>query len=154
MRSNNIKYITSLTLAAVCIFPTCASALSYNNFISSPSISCTADINSSGTGIFSEENMQYLSEEEKKQLKEIQTLKDKGIKLSDAQVQQLQCIVTTVVRSKLGDEKFKDFNVLMEKKNNNVDLTLEEKERLKEYKKTLHNCEDCSNNEVFKQFFR
>lgn len=154
MKSKNIKYITSIALCAACIFSTSVSAISYNTLIFSPSASCTADTNSSGTGIFSEENMKYLSEEEQKQLKEIQTLKDRGIKLSDDQIHQLQCIVTTVVRSKLGDEKFKDFNVLMEKKNNNQDLTLEEKQRLKEYKKTLHNCEDCSNNEVFKQFFR
>lgn len=151
MKNKNLKYILALILACGCFFKTSINVLADNNIAY---LTFSNKSTSNGTGIFSEENLQYLSEEEQKQLKEIQKLKDKGIKLSDDQLQQLQCIVTTVVRAKLGDEKFKDFNILMEKKNNKTTLTNEEHQRLKEYKKTLHNCEDCSNNEVFKQFFR
>ena len=152
MKSKNSKYVLALILACGCIFKTSINVLADNNI---PYLTVfNNESTSKGTGIFSDENLQYLSEEEQKQLIEIQSLKDKGIKLSDDQIHQLQCIVTTVVRAKLGDEKFKDFNILMEKKNNKTALTDEEHQRLREYKKTLHNCEDCSNNEVFKQFFR
>ena len=152
-----MKKICALVFISACICGTSAYTLSNNDKFSNidnNTVMCNTNTNSQGTGIFAKENLKYLSEKEQEQLKEIQALKDKGIKLSDEQISQLQCIVTTVVRGKLGDEKYKDFSSLMEKKKNDEKLSEEESHRLKEYKKTLHNCEDCSNSEVFKQFFR
>lgn len=108
-----------------------------------------------GDGIFSEENLKYLSTEQKKQLKELKECIDSGKKLSEEQEKILHSLIDCIIKGKLGEEKYKDFKCLMEKKKSGSELTEAESKKLKEYKKIIHGSKDCSRtNEILKQFLR
>ena len=106
-----------------------------------------------GFNLFNEENLKYLSSDQKKELLELKKYKDKGEKLSDDQEKTLHSIVDSIIKGKLGDENYKDFNSLMEKKKSNVTLTAEEDKKLKEYKDIIDGSK-LSTKEIFKQFLR
>lgn len=106
-------------------------------------------------GIFNEENLKYLSSDQKKQLKELKACKDSGKKLSEDQEKTLHSLVDCIIKGKLGEEKYKDFKCLMEKKRSGSELTEAENKKLKEYRKMIHGSKECSTtNEILKQFLR
>jgi len=106
-------------------------------------------------GIFNEENLKYLSSDQKKQLKELKACKDSGKKLSEDQEKTLHSLVDCIIKGKLGEEKYKDFKCLIEKKKNGTELTEAEDKKLKEYRKMIHGSKECSTtNEILKQFLR
>ena len=108
-----------------------------------------------GSWIFDKDNLNYLSKKQKKELAEIKKLKDSGTELSEEQKEQLANIKETVLKKKLGDEKYKDFKALIEKKHCKKELTEEEKAKLKEYKDIIRSSKDDSNNRAtFKDFLR
>lgn len=106
-------------------------------------------------GIFNEENLKYLSSDQKKQLKELKACRDSGKKLSEEQEKTLHSLVDCIIKGKLGEEKYKDFKCLMEKKRSGTELTEAEHKKLKEYRKMIHGSKECSTtNEILKQFLR
>lgn len=107
-----------------------------------------------GSWIFDKDNLDYLSKKEKKQLEEIKKLKDKGEEISEEQQKQLADIKETVLKKKLGDEKYKDFKALIEKKHCKKELTEEEQAKLKEYKNIIRSSKKESNRATFKDFLR
>lgn len=155
MKKQSLKYIAaSLTiLSCISAIPRKAIAATISDMQTNKQTFYITNRNK-GTGIFNEENLKYLSSEQQRQLKEIQNCKDTGKKLSDEQQKNLNSLVDCVIKGKLGNEKYKDFKALMEKKNNDKKLTEDESKRLKEYKKLMHDCDDCSNDETLKQFLR
>lgn len=88
---------------------------------------------SKGFDVFSEENYKYLSSDQKKQLKELKKCKDKGDTLSEEQQKTMHSIIICILKGRLGDKKYEDYNGLMDKKRSNINLTEEENARLKEY---------------------
>ena len=155
MKKNYIKHILSFLLTIGCLIsiPKDVSAsTSYN--LNSSNRTFYLSNKDRGSGIFNEENQKYLSSNQKKQLKEIQNCKDTGKKLTEEQEKNLNSIVDSVIKGKLGEEKYKNFKTLAEKKRSGTKLTEEEIKNFREYKKILHGCEDCSNRVIFKQFFR
>ncbi|AOR24361.1 hypothetical protein [Clostridium taeniosporum] len=107
-----------------------------------------------GSWIFDKDNLNYLSKKQKKQLEEIKKLKDNCKELSEEQKQQLIDIKETVLKKKLGDEKYKDFKALIEKKHCKKELTEDEKAKLKEYKDIIRSSKKDSNRATFKDFLR
>ena len=103
--------------------------------------------------LFNEENFKYLSSDQKKELRELKKCKDKGEKLSDDQKKTLHSIIDCIIKGKLGDEDYKDFKYLMEKKKSNEKLTTEEETKLKEYKDII-NGSKLSTKEILNQFLR
>ena len=106
-----------------------------------------------GFNLFNEENYKYLSSDQKKELLELKKYKDKGEKLSDDQEKTLHSIVDSIIKGKLGDENYKDFKSLMEKKKSNEKLTAEEDKKLKEYKDIIDGSK-LSTKEILNQFLR
>lgn len=104
--------------------------------------------------IFDDDNQKYLSKDQKKKLEEIKKTKEKCGTLSDEQKKDLNEIREIIIKNKLGDEKYKDFKCLIEKKKSNNKLTSEEEKKLKEYKKILKLDDDCDNHTTFKEFLR
>ena len=106
-----------------------------------------------GFNLFNEENYKYLSADQKKELLELKKYKDKGEKLSDDQEKTLHSIVDSIIKGKLGDENYKNFKSLMEKKKSNEKLTAEEDKKLKEYKDIIDGSK-LSTKEILNQFLR
>lgn len=106
-----------------------------------------------GFNLFNEENFKYLSSDQKKELLELKKYKDKGEKLSDDQEKNLHSIIDCIIKGKLGDENYKDFKYLMEKKKSNEKLTAEEDKKLKEYKDIIDGSK-LSTKEILNQFLR
>ncbi|MCE5221624.1 MAG: hypothetical protein LLF98_10280 [Clostridium sp.] len=106
-----------------------------------------------GFDLFNKENFKYLSSDQKKELLELKKCKDKGEKLSEDQQKTLHSIRDCIVKGKLGDENYKDFKSLMEKKRSNEKLTTEEETKLKEYKDIIDGSK-LSTKEIFNEFFR
>ena len=106
-----------------------------------------------GFNLFNEENYKYLSSDQKKELLELKKYKDKGEKLSDDQEKTLHSIVDSIIKGKLGDENYKNFKSLMEKKKSNEKLTVEEDKKLKEYKDIIDGSK-LSTKEILNQFLR
>ena len=168
MNRKAIKYmITSLVLIG-CLSTisktTIADTMSYsiNNLESSTFYADNDNIEKSkddkkdkhkGFNLFSEENSKYLSSDQKKELLELKKCKDKGEKLSDDQEKTLHSIIDCIIKGKLGDENYKDFKCLMEKKKSNEKLTAEEDKKLKEYKDIIDGSK-LSTKEILNQFLR
>jgi len=168
MNRKVIKYmITSLVLIG-CLSTisktTIADTMSYsiNNLESSTFYSDTDNIDKSnddkkdkhkGFNLFNEANFKYLSSDQKNELLELKKCKDKGEKLSDDQEKTLRSIIDCIIKGKLGDEKYKDFKYLMEKKKSNEKLTTEEDKKLKDYKDIIDGSK-LSAKEIFRQFVR
>ena len=106
-----------------------------------------------GFNLFNEENLKYLSSDQKKELLELKKYKDKGEKLSDDQEKTLHSIIDCIIKGKLGDESYESFRKLMEKKKSNEKLTAEEDKELKEYKDIIDGSK-LSTKEILKQFLR
>lgn len=106
-----------------------------------------------GFNIFNEENLKYLSFDQKKELLEIKKYKDKGEKLSDDQEKTLHSIIDCIIKGKLGDEDYADFKKLIEKKKSNEKLTAEEDKKLKNYKDIIDGSK-LSTKEILNQFLR
>lgn len=109
--------------------------------------------NHNGSWIFDENNLNYLSRKQKKEFKNIKEIRDNGKELSEDQKKQLADIKETVLKKKLGDEKFNDFKKLIEKKHSKQNLTEEEQTKLKEYKNIIRSSKN-SNRATFKDFLR
>jgi hypothetical protein len=103
--------------------------------------------------LFNEENFKYLSSDQKKELRELKKHKDNGDNLSDAQEETLHSIMDCIIKGKLGDENYKDFKYLMEKKKSNETLTTEEYKKLKDYKDIIDGSK-LSTKEILNQFLR
>lgn len=169
MKKQLIKYLSASLAIMGCVSAvpqrTMAKAVSNDNTVQISEVSFLSNKNKEKDkdkdkdkhedGIFNEQNLKYLSPEQKKQLKEIKECKDSGKKLSEDQEKALHSIVDCIIKGKLGEEKYKDFKSLMEKKKNGSELTEAENKKLKEYRKTIHGSKECSTtNEVLKQFLR
>ena len=168
MNRKVIKYmITSLVLIG-CLSTisktTIADTMSYsiNNLESSTFYADNDNIEKSnddkkdkhkGFNLFNEENFKYLSSDQKKELLELKKCKDKGEKLSDDQEKTLHSIIDCIIKGKLGDENYKDFKYLMEKKKSNEKLTTEEDKKLKDYKDIIDGSK-LSTKEILNQFLR
>jgi len=104
-----------------------------------------------GFNVFSEENSKYLSSDQKKNLLELKECKNKGDKLSTEQEETLHSIIDSIVKGKLGDEKYQDFKCLIKKKNANETLTEEENKKLEGYKAIVNK---PSTKDIINQFLR
>lgn len=84
------------------------------------------------------ENQCLLSEEQKKELKNICNCLDEKKELSDDQITLILSMKETVEKAKLGEKDYKKFKELLEKeKDKKCKLTDEEKSQLKEYFKKI-----------------
>ena len=104
--------------------------------------------------IFTDENCKYLSSDQKKTLTECKQCKEKGTPLSEEQKKSLTIMIDCIIKGKLGDEKYKDFKCLIEKKGKGTKLTEEEEKKLKEYKNMIEGKDKTSAADIFKQFLR
>ena len=102
---------------------------------------------------FDEENLKYLSSDQKKALTELKKCKDNGDSFSKEQQETLHSIADSIIKGKLGDEKYKDFKCLMEKKRSNQTLTDEENNKLKEYRDILNGSKHTAK-DILNQFLR
>lgn len=107
-----------------------------------------------GLEIFTDENCKYLSSDQKKTLTECKQCKEKGTPLSEEQKKALNAMIDCIIKGKLGDEKYKDFKCLIEKKGKGTKLTEEEENKLKEYKNIVEGKDKTSAADILKQFLR
>lgn len=153
MNKKAVKFIiTSLAVMCCISFVPKTSIASTHNNLENPSILVHKD-KSKGFDIFNEDNYKYLSPEQKKELKELKKCKDKGETLTEEQQKTIHVIIDCIIKGKLGDQKYSDFNNLMEKKKSRAELTEDEKSRLKEYNDTIDGTKPTSA-EIFDQFLR
>ncbi|MDV4151771.1 hypothetical protein R0131_13160 [Clostridium sp. AL.422] len=75
-------------------------------------------------------NEGYLSESQKDKLNEFREKVKSGESLTITDYNELKIMKSEVIRSKLGDEKFKELEKLVKKREGTLDLTLPERERL------------------------
>jgi hypothetical protein len=106
-----------------------------------------------GFNLFNKENFKYLSSDQKKELLELKKYKDTGEKLSDDQEKTLHSIIDCIIKGKLGDEDYKNFNYLIEKRKSNEKLTADEYTKLQEYKDIIDGSK-LSTKEILNQFLR
>ncbi|AWK49662.1 hypothetical protein DIC82_00510 [Clostridium beijerinckii] len=106
-----------------------------------------------GFNVFSEENMQYLSSDQKRDLVELRKCKDKNQKFSPEQDKTLHSLIDCIIKAKLGNEKYEDFKCLIEKKKSNEKLTSEEYKKLKQYKGII-DASKPSTKDILNQFLR
>lgn len=106
-----------------------------------------------GFNLFNRENFKYLSSDQKKELLELKNYKDKGEKLSDDQEKTLHSIMDCIIKGKLGDEDYRNFNYLIEKRKSNEKLTADEYTKLQEYKDIIDGSK-LSTKEILNQFLR
>jgi hypothetical protein len=106
-----------------------------------------------GFNLFSDENSKYLSSDQKKDLLKIKKCKDNGDTLSKEQEENLQSIIDCIIKGKLGDKNYEEFNVLMKKKKSNETLTEKEDKQLKEYRAIIDGSK-LSTKEILNQFLR
>lgn len=156
MKKASIKFIAcSLSLISITtVIPQKVNATALNSSISYFNNDDSSKNKHTGNWIFNENNLNYLSKKQKKELKEIKQLKDNGKELSDEQKNQLANIKETVLKKKLGDEKFNDFKALIEKKHSKEELSEEEQAKLKEYKDIIKSSKGSNNRATFKDFLR
>lgn len=75
-------------------------------------------------------NENYLNEEQKNKLNYLKNKVKEGSILTGLENNELKAMKVEVIKIKLGDEKFKELQKLIEKREGSLDLTLEERERL------------------------
>lgn len=75
-------------------------------------------------------NEGYLSEEQKNKLNTFKNKVNNGDILTGLENHELKSMKVEVIKLKLGEEKFKELQKLIEKREGSLDLTLEERERL------------------------
>lgn len=88
-------------------------------------------------GFWNNDNINLLNDSQKKQLETIKEKIKNGEALTDDDKKIMLELKDTIVKSKLGEEKFNKFKALMEKKKNGEELTDAEKKELKLYMKEL-----------------
>lgn len=86
---------------------------------------------------WTEENEKLLTEEQKSKIKEFREKNEKGENLSLEEVEILKEFRISVIKTKLGEEKFKEYEKLMEKRDGDKELTLEERAKLYEFNKEI-----------------
>jgi len=106
-----------------------------------------------GFNVFSEDNFKYISSDQKKELLELKRCKDKSEELSTEQEKTLHSIIDCIIKGKLGNEKYQDFQSLMEKKKSNEKLTAEENKKLKDYTDIIDGSKP-STKDILNQFLR
>ncbi|HEX9026747.1 MAG TPA: hypothetical protein VF839_09845 [Clostridium sp.] len=106
-----------------------------------------------GFNVFSEENLKYLSSDQKRDLVELRKCKDRNQDLSPEQDKTLHSLIDCIIKAKLGNEKYEDFKCLMEKKKSNEKLTSAEHKKLKEYKDII-DASKPSTKDILNQFLR
>lgn len=106
-----------------------------------------------GFNVFGKENLRYLTSDEKNQLLELKKCRDDGAKFSKEQEEKLHLLANSIFKGKLGDEKYKDFKCLMEKKRTNQTLTDEENNKLKEYRSIINSSKPTTK-DILNQFLR
>lgn len=84
---------------------------------------------------WSSKNESYLSEAEKEQVNKFKEKVSKGEVLTISETNILKKLKSQVIKKKLGDEKFKELEKLLEKREDSVELTLPERQRLYELNK-------------------
>lgn len=82
--------------------------------------------------IFSEENKKYLSKDQCTKLEEVKKCREKGDKLTKEQEDFLRNVVDCIIKGKLGDKNYKEYQDLMKKKDSGAKLSDAENKRLKE----------------------
>ncbi|MBE6054804.1 MAG: hypothetical protein E7212_13060 [Clostridium sartagoforme] len=75
-------------------------------------------------------NEGYLSEEQKQKLNSLREKINKNETLTITDCNELKIMKSEVIRHKLGDEKFKELEKLVKKREGTVELTLPERQRL------------------------
>lgn len=75
-------------------------------------------------------NEGYLNEEQKNKLNTFKNKINSGNMLSGLEISELKAMKVEVIKIKLGEEKFKELQKLIEKREGSLDLTLEEREKL------------------------
>lgn len=80
-------------------------------------------------------NEGYLNETQKEKLNSFRKKVSSGDTLTITDHNELQIMKSEVIRSKLGAEKFKELEKLIDKREGTVDLTLPERQRLYELNK-------------------
>lgn len=80
-------------------------------------------------------NEVFLSEIQKEKLNTLREKVNRGENLSITDYNELKIMKAEVIKSKLGDEKFKELEKLVNKRDGNLELTLPERQRLYELNK-------------------
>lgn len=75
-------------------------------------------------------NEGYLTEDQKSKLNSFRYKVKEGNFLSGLEKNELKSMKVEVIKTKLGDEKFKELQKLIEKREGSLDLTLEERQKL------------------------
>ena len=82
--------------------------------------------------IFSDENKKYLSKDQCTKLEEVKKCKEKGDKLTKEQEDFLKSVVDCIIKGRLGDKNYKEYQDLMKKKDSGSKLSDAENKKLKE----------------------
>ncbi len=104
--------------------------------------------------IFTEENCKFLSSDQKKTLDECRQCKNKGTPLNEDQKKSITIMIDCIIKGKLGDEKYKDFKCIMDKKDKGTKLSEEEEKKFKDYKCIIEGKDKTSAADILKQFLR
>ena len=75
-------------------------------------------------------NEGYLNEEQKQKLNSLREKVNNNETLTITDCNELRIMKSEVIRQKLGDEKFKELEMLVKKREGTLDLTLPERQRL------------------------
>lgn len=106
-----------------------------------------------GIDIFSNKNLKYLSDDQKRQLQELKKYKEKDEKLSKQQVDSLHSILESIIKGRLGPENYEHYVSLNEKVLSKENLTNEESDKLKEYREIIDGSK-LSTKDILNQFLR
>lgn len=105
--------------------------------------------------IFNEENKKYLSKDQCTKLEEIKKCTDKGEKLTKEQEDFIKNVADCIIKGKLGDKNYKEYQQLMKKKDSGEKLTDEENKKLTELIDMIHTAKtSASVKDFFKDFLR
>lgn len=80
-------------------------------------------------------NEGYLNESKREKIKTLREKVNSGEKLTISECNELRIIKSDVIKIKLGEEKFKELEKLINKREGTLDLTLPERQRLYELNK-------------------
>ena len=80
-------------------------------------------------------NEGYLNETQKEKINVLRNKVDKGESLSITECNELKILKAEVIKTKLGEAKFKELEKLVNKREGNLELTLPERQRLYELNK-------------------
>lgn len=165
MNKKTIKYIITSLVLVGCLSTISKTIMADTNYYSSNNLMASTFYahndnmekgekdKHKGFNVFSEENLKYLSSDQKRDLVELRKCKDKNQELSPEQEKTLHSLIDCIIKGKLGNEKYEDFKCLMEKKKSNEKLTTAENKKLKEYKDII-DASKPSTKDILNQFLR